>query len=52
MVKENGFKVGEFFMSLRIAICGSKFTPPINDVINIIGLEETERRINNAISKL
>lgn len=43
--KENGFGVGDFFMDLRIAITGSKFTPPINESIGILGKEESVKRI-------
>lgn len=43
--KDNDFKVGDFFMDLRVAITGSKFTPPINESIEILGKEETVRRI-------
>ena len=44
-VKKNKFKTGEFFMDLRIAITGKKFTPPINDSIVILGKEETLKRL-------
>jgi glutamyl-tRNA synthetase len=47
--KENDFKVGDFFMDLRIAITGSKFTPPINESIEILGKEESEDRIKEAL---
>ena len=40
------FHRGNFFMDLRIAITGSKFTPPINDSILILGKEETLERLN------
>jgi glutamyl-tRNA synthetase len=46
-IKEKGFKVGDFFMDLRIALTGQKFTPPINDSIIILGKEETLRRIKS-----
>lgn len=49
-IKENNFKTGDFFMSLRIAITGSKFTPPINDSIVILGREETLTRIKRSLS--
>lgn len=52
LVKAQGFKVGDFFMSLRIAVCGSKFTPPIADVISILGQAETSNRLNFVIQKL
>jgi glutamyl-tRNA synthetase len=48
-VTENGYKTGEFFMNLRIAITGSKFTPPINDSILILGKEETISRLKALI---
>ncbi len=45
VVEKNGFKTGDFFMDVRISIAGSKFTPPINDSIVILGKEETLRRL-------
>lgn len=48
-VKENGFKTGDFFMDLRIAVSGSKITPPINDSILILGKKETAERIKKLI---
>jgi glutamyl-tRNA synthetase len=47
--KDNNFKVGDFFMSLRIAITGSKFTPPINESIEILGKEETVKRLKSVL---
>lgn len=44
-IGEKGYKTGNFFMTLRIAITGSKFTPPINDSMIILGKEETLKRI-------
>src|SRR3989344_1801847 len=49
-IEKKGFKTGDFFMDLRIAIAGSKFTPPINDSIVILGKEETLKRINKILS--
>lgn len=49
--KENGFKVGEFFMDLRIAITGMKFTPPINDSILILGKDEGLKRLKKVLEK-
>ncbi len=48
-IKEKDYKTGDFFMDLRIAITGSKFTPPINDSMIILGKEETIKRINSAL---
>jgi glutamyl-tRNA synthetase len=44
-VTEKGYKTGDFFMTLRIAITGAKFTPPINDSMIILGKEETLNRL-------
>lgn len=44
-VKNNNFKTGDFFMDLRIAIAGSRFTPPINESMIILGREETLARL-------
>jgi glutamyl-tRNA synthetase len=49
LVKEKGYKTGDFFMDLRIAVAGSKFTPPINDSMIILGKEESISRIKAAI---
>jgi len=46
---QNNFKVGDFFMDLRVAITGSKFTPPINESIEILGKEETIARIKKIL---
>jgi glutamyl-tRNA synthetase len=48
-VKEEGFKTGDFFMDLRVAITGVKFTPPINDSIVILGKEESIKRIKDSL---
>ncbi|MDO8340673.1 MAG: glutamate--tRNA ligase [Candidatus Woesebacteria bacterium] len=45
-ITKNNFKTGDFFMSLRISLTGTKFTPPINDSIIILGKEETIKRLN------
>ncbi|HKB88390.1 MAG TPA: glutamate--tRNA ligase [Patescibacteria group bacterium] len=47
--KDNNFKVGDFFMDLRIAVTGMKFTPPINESIIILGKEETIARIKKVL---
>jgi len=45
-VRSKEYKTGDFFMDLRIAITGKKFTPPINDSIIVLGKEETLKRLN------
>ncbi|MFH1971508.1 MAG: glutamate--tRNA ligase family protein, partial [Patescibacteria group bacterium] len=44
-ITKNEFKTGDFFMDLRIAITGKKFTPPINDSIFILGKNKSLERI-------
>ncbi len=45
LVKERNWKTGEFFMNFRIAITGSRATPPITDSIVILGREKTLKRL-------
>jgi glutamyl/glutaminyl-tRNA synthetase len=49
-IKKNSFKTGKFFMDIRIAITGSKFTPPINESIVILGKKETLSRIKKLLT--
>lgn len=49
VVKENDFKTGDFFMDLRVAITGMKFTPPINESIVILGKEEALVRLKKLL---
>jgi glutamyl-tRNA synthetase len=44
-IKAENVKVGDFYMSMRVAITGSKFTPPINESMIILGKEETLKRL-------
>lgn len=47
-IEKNGFKVGDFYMSLRIAITGTTVTPPINESMVILGKDETLYRLREA----
>jgi nondiscriminating glutamyl-tRNA synthetase len=44
-VKKNDFKTRDFFMDLRIAITGAKYTPPINESMILLGKEQTLKRL-------
>ena len=46
LIKEKGYKTGKFFMNLRIAITGSKVTPPINESLVILGKKESLKRLS------
>lgn len=43
---ENNVKVGDYFMQLRLAVTGKTATPPLWDVMEILGKEETLSRLN------
>ncbi len=47
--EENSYKIGDFFMDLRVAITGSRFTPPINESVKILGKEESLRRLREVL---
>ena len=47
--EKHGFKTGKFFMDLRIAVTGSRVTPPINESIAILGKSESEARIGELL---
>ena len=39
-------------MVFRVAICGSKFTPPVVDCLPALGKDKTLQKLDIAISKL
>ncbi|MFP4365154.1 MAG: glutamate--tRNA ligase [Spirochaetia bacterium] len=45
-------KLGDVLLPLRVAMTGSKVSPPLFESIRLIGAEETSRRIQIAIGKL
>ncbi len=51
-VKMNNFRTGDFFMDLRVAVTGSKVTPPINESMVILGKEETVKRLKYALYEI
>ena len=50
LINKSDWETGDFYMSLRIAICGSKITPPINETMGILGKEETLSRLKKSLS--
>lgn len=42
---ENNIKVGDYFMTLRLAVTGRKATPPLWDVMQILEKDETITRL-------
>jgi len=51
-VRARGWKVGDFFMSLRVAVFGTRQTPPVTDSMVIIGQEESLSRLAAALASL
>jgi len=52
LIKSNNWKVGDFFMVFRVAIAGSRQTPPIVDCLPILGKENVLRKLTFAIDIL
>ena len=48
-VENEKFKTGKFFMDLRTTITGKKVSPPINESIEILGKEETLKRLKDTL---
>lgn len=47
---ENQIKVGDYFMILRIAVTGKVATPPLWDIMEVIGNEETLNRFSSILN--
>ncbi|MGV3540409.1 MAG: glutamate--tRNA ligase, partial [Rufibacter sp.] len=52
ILERNGLKIGQVMQALRIAVTGVEAGPDLMAIIEIIGREETERRIDAALTKL
>jgi len=52
LVEKSGWKVGELFMMIRVAVTGRSATPPLFESIEIIGAEATLSRIQSAYDTL
>ncbi len=46
--KNNGFKLGEILLPIRIAVLGSKVSPPLFDSLKLIGKSKVFERIKLA----
>lgn len=47
-INEKGYKTGDFYMSMRLAIAGRRITPPINESMVILGQDEVLQRLEEA----
>jgi len=52
MAKAKGWPMGDFFMTLRLAICGQKITPPLTESMLILGKTEVLYRLHNSIERI
>jgi glutamyl/glutaminyl-tRNA synthetase len=49
--QELGFKAGQMFQPIRVAVCGRKNAPPLFETLQVLGKETTLKRIEQAIKK-
>ncbi len=51
LVQQQEWKTGDFFMSLRLAIWGSRITPPLTEAMLILGKNEVISRLTTCLPK-
>lgn len=51
-IEKEGIKVKDCFMPIRVAVCGSKYSPGLFETLSIIGKDESISRIENAIKMI
>lgn len=49
LCQEKDFHRGDFFMALRLAVCGQRVTPPLTESMIILGRDEVIARLNQVI---
>jgi len=52
LVEERGWKAGDLFMAIRVALTGRTATPPLFDIMVALGYERTLGRLDRAIELL
>ena len=52
LAEERGWKAGDLFMAIRVAVTGRTATPPLFDTLVALGYERTLRRLDRAIDGL
>ena len=52
LVESRGWKAGDLFMAIRVAVTGRTATPPLFDTLVALGLERTSERLDRAITIL
>ena len=52
LLEETGWSPRELFMTIRVALSGRAATPPLSEVMNLLGKQETLQRLKNAKSNI
>jgi len=52
LAEKLGVKLGDLLMPVRIALTGSRVSPPLFESIRLLGIEKTASRIQNALLML
>ena len=52
LVEDRGWKAGDLFMAIRVAVTGRTATPPLFETMVALGYERTLARLDRAIDKL
>ncbi|HEX7591837.1 MAG TPA: glutamate--tRNA ligase [Candidatus Limnocylindrales bacterium] len=52
LTEDRGWKAGDLFMAIRVAVTGRTATPPLFDTMVALGYERTLARLDRAIEKL
>ena len=52
LAEERGWKAGDLFMAIRVAVTGRTATPPLFDTLVALGRERTLARLDAAIAAL
>jgi glutamyl-tRNA synthetase len=52
LAEESGWKAGDLFMAIRVAVTGRTATPPLFDTLVALGYERTLARLDRAIEAL
>jgi glutamyl-tRNA synthetase len=52
LAEELGMKLGDMLMPLRVAVTGTRVSPPLFESIRLMGVEEARRRVSRAVTIL
>lgn len=47
-IQKKGYKTGDFYMAMRLALSGQRVTPPINESMVLLGQDEVLQRLEKA----